>query len=228
MSTNTKQGFTLIELMLAISFVGVLLITMLVAIIHVTGVYSKGMTIKSINQVGRDLGSAITRDAAGLASVANPIVQPDEQGAGSLGRLCLGSFSYVWSPAAKLSDGSAVKYMDATDTSIVLARVPDSGGSYCRKLASDQYRTDVEKAQSTEILSAEQGDYALHAASLQQIPATGAASSAEVLYDIRYTIGTNDVGSIDTADQSCKAPDDAQNNFNFCSVNTFEIMVRAG
>lgn len=226
--TGKSNGFTLIELMLALSFIGVLLITMLLTIIHITNLYSKGLTIKSINQAGRDLGASIRRDATSLSSVATPLIQPDVAGAGELGRLCLGSFSYIWSPAAKLSDNTAVTYSDTTDTPIVLARVADAGGSYCRQLADGSYRTDVQRAQSSELLPADQGDYALHSFSLERVPAMGLPATGEVLYDIRYTVGTNDQGSIDTVDRSCKPPEDASNNFNFCSVNTFEVMVRAG
>ena len=52
---GTKKGFTLIELSFAIAFISILLITVTLITNEVVSIYRKGYSIKSVNQVGRDL-----------------------------------------------------------------------------------------------------------------------------------------------------------------------------
>lgn len=219
-----RAGFTLIELMLSMAFVGILLIATATTIIQVTHMYSKGVTFKYINQAGRDLGASLTRDAESAGSVATPLVQSTDPAAGNLGRLCLGSYSYLWGDPVKLRTNSsqAPKYLD-TGAQIILARVPDAGSTYCGKLATGMYPTAVTQAQATEMLPSDKGDYALQAMHLTPL---GSATQSK-LYDISYTLGTNENGTISSA-TACEAPTVATNNFDFCAVNTFDIMVKVG
>lgn len=223
MTRTRNAGFTLIELMLSMTFIGMLLMATVVTIIQVTNQYSKGVTYKLINQAGRDLGSAIKRDAAGYSGVNTALVSPAAN-TGELGRLCLGSYTYVWSNPAKLRDGTATTYTDTTDA-IVMARVADSGGSLCATGGSS-YSTAIDKASATEMLPNNNGSYAIHEVTLDRLPTGGSATSAS-LYNISYTIGTNDEGAINSS-LRCEAPDQATNNFNFCAINKFELMVQAG
>ena len=229
MRTKTRPGFTLVELMFALAFVGMLLLATVATIIFVTNQYTKGVTLKAVNQAGRDLGTAMKRDAANVTAVANPLVQPTDAHAGRLGRLCLGAYSYVWSTADDLSNDTAPKY-STTDTPIVLARVADGGGSLCQiDSSTGDYPTVIQKNKTTaEMLPNDKGDYALRDISLRRIPQLGTAVSGEVLYDISYTIGTNQSGTINTLSGQCEPPSVANNNYNFCAVNKFELMVRAG
>lgn len=50
-----NEGFTLIELMLAMAFISFLLLFMVAAILQVTRLYVKGSAIRQINQTGRQL-----------------------------------------------------------------------------------------------------------------------------------------------------------------------------
>lgn len=222
-----NQGFTLIELMLSMSFIGMLLIATVVTILQVTNQYSKGITLKSINQAGRDLGAAIKRDAANVASISNPLVQPDATHTGDLGRLCLGAYTYVWSNPSALRGDSATEYSDAPGKEIVMARVADGGGHLCVADPSGNYVTDIKQADSTEMLPNDKGDYAIHEMSYRRIPEGGGAISGVRLYDITYKIGTNQQGTIDSTVR-CEPPNQATNNYNFCAVNIFEVMVQAG
>ncbi len=229
MRTN-RAGFTLIELMLAMTFIAILMIAIAVSTIQVMHLYSKGLAIKSINQAGRDLGSSIKRDASGVGVVQTPIVSPDASGAGGLGRLCLGSVSYLWNKPEALqpTSSTAVTYSDIPTKKIVLTRVIDAGGNYCR-LSGGVYPITVAMSSATEMLPSENGDLALHAMDLERIPPlSDPAVPTEALYDIRYTIGTNDSGTVNTSDYSCNPPSDANQNFNFCAVNNFEMIVRVG
>lgn len=229
MRTN-KNGFTLIELMLAMTFIAILMIAIAVSTIETMHLYSKGLAIKSVNQAGRDLGDSIRRDAASVGVVKSPIIQPDAPGAGGLGRLCLGGVSYLWNTPESLQQGSekGVTYTDNTAKKIILARVVDAGGNYCTK-AGEVYPIAVSSQAANEMLPSDNGDLALHSLTLDRVPPlTEASVPNEALYDIRYIIGTNDAGTINTGDLSCNPPSDANQNFNFCSINNFEMIVRVG
>lgn len=224
--TKKQAGFTLIELMLALAFIGILLIATIVTIVYVTNQYAKGVTLKSINQAGRDLGAAIKRDATNVASVANPLVPADTPYSGGLGRLCLGGYSYVWSTPSALADDTAPTYTGTT-TPIVLARVADSGGTLCHTDAAGKYSVDVPKNDTTvEMLPNDKGDYALRSLTLTKI---NNPSGDEVLYDITYVIGTNQEAAISTVggQEQCKLANQTNNNYNFCAINRFELMIRA-
>ncbi len=52
---GTKKGFTLIELSFAIAFISVLLITITLITSEIVSIYRKGYSIKTVNQVGRDV-----------------------------------------------------------------------------------------------------------------------------------------------------------------------------
>lgn len=52
---GTKNGFTLIELSFAVAFISVLLITITLITNEIVSIYRKGYSIKTVNQVGRDL-----------------------------------------------------------------------------------------------------------------------------------------------------------------------------
>ena len=52
---RAKRGFTLVELSFAIAFISVLLITVTLITNEIVSIYRKGYSIKSVNQVGRDL-----------------------------------------------------------------------------------------------------------------------------------------------------------------------------
>ena len=125
-----ESGFTLIELLLAMSFLSVLLIAITTSTMQIIGLYTKGVTLKSINLAGRDVADSFRRDALASADGIR-YVSPDK--GGGLGRLCFGTMSYVWSPAAKLQQGSAIRYQndtrqgDVRGDMIVLARVADAG-----------------------------------------------------------------------------------------------------
>ena len=157
-----ESGFTLIELLLAMSFLSVLLIAITTSTLQIIGLYTKGVTLKSINLAGRDVADSFRRDALASADGIR-YVSPDK--GGGLGRLCFGTMSYVWSPAAKLQQGSAIRYQndtrqgDVRGDMIVLARVADAGAQYCNPTARGTYSTDVFLSKATELLGSREGGF---------------------------------------------------------------------
>lgn len=229
MTKNTcRLGFTLVELTLSMAFIGILLMATVAVAIHFSSLYSKGIAMKSINQAGRELGDSIKRDAVGAAKVSAYYVSPATPGAGKLGRLCLGRYSYLWNVGDNLNTTEYAKYQFES-TPIVMARILDTGYDYCKApvAPATEYKNEVPKAAAQELLASDVGEYAIHNLQATRIPAVGTAGETSALFRVSYTIGTNDINSIDTVDRSCKPPNDANENFQFCSVNTFEIIARA-
>lgn len=59
-SSSTKSGFTIVEVSLAMAFIAALLITIALTISGIMTTFQKGVTLKSVNNVGRNLISEFT------------------------------------------------------------------------------------------------------------------------------------------------------------------------
>lgn len=72
---SQKPGFTIIELMLAMGFLGVMLVCIAILVIDITGSYQKGLSLRAVNSVGRQLVDEFSRAVAGapLNRNLNPI-----------------------------------------------------------------------------------------------------------------------------------------------------------
>lgn len=100
---KSQQGFTVIELTLAMTFVAFILIFTTLTTIQMMKTYNKGVTIKEINQAGRTLTEDLSRSlTAGKASSVN-LSYLDQ------GKLCVGASTYIWNP---VYTGAAHAYND--------------------------------------------------------------------------------------------------------------------
>lgn len=138
-----QQGFTLIELMIALAFVAFILIFSTTAVIQVMQTYNKGLAIKQINQAGR----TTMEDMSRYLRTADPGVV-DVSLVSSQRRACFGGVSYVWN-LSNTPDNAANKYDDGS--TITLARVADDSRAMCKLNALNAYPR-VPKAQATDIL----------------------------------------------------------------------------
>ncbi len=119
--TKRQKGFTLIELMLSVGFIGSLLMVIALIIIQIMGIYNKGLTLKSVNEVSRivvrDIQQSISGsdffkiqyiddttnqpvDAVTLKQASEKTVDYYVNDAG--GRLCTGVYSYAWNTGGAL------------------------------------------------------------------------------------------------------------------------------
>lgn len=83
---RSQQGFTITELMFAMTGVAVLLIILLGAIIQLSRTYNKGLTLKRVNQSGRTVGAELQRTAQHAPAVTMT----------GNNRMCFGTVSLVW------------------------------------------------------------------------------------------------------------------------------------
>lgn len=220
------EGFTMVELMLAMSFVSALLVAIVMTTMQVSHIYNRGLTLREVNQAGR----AVLEDMQNTIAVSTPF-SVDASAATTRyvdrpggGRLCTGKYTYAWNygrSIAGISSAPAV-YNKYTDDSVVrYAKVNDPGAGLCVNTSMR-----INKANAVEILAAGDRDLAAHEVTV--VNAANDTETGQALYAISMTIGTNDQSQLLTANDSCKPPSANVGNEDYCSVNQFDIVVRAG
>lgn len=227
MTSKRTQGFTLIELTLVMAFLSVLLIAIIMTTLQMGKLYTKGLTNRSMNQVGRDLGDTLRRDF--LAASSTRILIPAATGTGTAlsGRLCLGTVSYVWNTADLLNQATATKITKG-GVPVVLERVIDTTNRLCTVQGSGTYVTDIDSSYSSRsVLTTDGRSLAIYDMSVKPL----AVSGGNGLYQVKLTLGTNDVSAVDrdvSQKVTCKPPTDNSSDFNYCSVADFDFIVRTG
>ncbi len=229
MIRDAKQGFTLIELMLAMTFISILLLSITMVGIQAGRMYSRGVVLRDVNQAGRDISDTFRRDFlqanAGKINITGLRVPNNENW--TTGRLCLGAHSYVWNNPKYLDDPSllgANRLFKVDGNPINLVRVVDADGGLCKRDGSGRYPETVDMAKSSNLLrpiNSGDGSIGIHNVTLEKITSD---SSREALYRLTFTLGTSKMSEI--RNSSCKAPDETDSNFEFCAINKFEMIVR--
>lgn len=205
------RGFTLIELMLSMSFIAFMLIAIALCIIQMSTIYSRGETLRNINQAAR----VIATDMEDTITAAYPFNV--DQTTVNAGRLCMGQFSYIWNTPTTTN-----AYTNPTaDGTIRFVRVADANGALCSNLSAP-----ITKTNAVELLEA--GDRTLIVRSFAITRVAEDAATKQQLYTIAMALGTNDLNAIDTTANTCKPPSDAGADLTYCAVNEFSITVRAG
>jgi len=235
MNHDNKRGFTLIELMLAMTFIAMLLVAIALTTIQISNIYNKGITLREVNQAGRAVSDELQRTIASAIPFDVTSKEQGETAAASRyviseggGRLCLGNYTYAWNYGKALVGGTGApaplnKYSGADNaTPIRFVRINDPNGGLCTTPSLPA----IPKTNSTDLLSSGDRDLVLHKFSIKRTadePSTGQA-----IYSISMTIGTNDREQLTTDDTSCKPPSEGTGDETYCSVNQFDIIARAG
>lgn len=238
-AAKKQQGFTIIELMLAMSFIAVLLIAIAMTIVQIGSIYNKGLTLKEVNQTGRDLTDDIRRTVAigGQVDLANDYREVVQGTQVIGGRLCLGSSSYVWNYAAAIESNNTrlIKYPTGTEEGpIRLVKVPDGAKAYCSVNGEGQLDVPnllpVDVAESRELLRSGDRTLSLHAFKITTSDSASDASTGQRLYRVTFTLGTErtDLLNLTAKPITCKTPSEIGSDLNYCTVQEFSIVVRAG
>lgn len=233
MNQGKTTGFTVIELMLAMTFIAILLIAIAMTTIQISNIYTKGVTLREVNQAGRTLTDEFQRSIAStvpfdvtpkvdesLATAASKYVKWDGGG-----RLCLGTYSYAWNYGKALAGGAgappALNHYASGGGPVRFAKVLDPNGGIC-----DDLDVDIDKTKAAEVLSNGDRDLVLH--SFEIIKTANDTSFGQSIYAISFILGTNDREQLTSNDASCKPPSAGVGDENYCSVNQFDIIARAG
>jgi prepilin-type N-terminal cleavage/methylation domain-containing protein len=223
------KGFTLIELMLAMTFIAVLLVAIAMTTIQISNIYNKGITLREVNQAGRSLSDEFQRGIMNSVPFDVTPYSPTNltskyvDGNGG-GRLCLGSYTYVWNYGKSIAGvvgAPAVDNKYDNGSTVRFAKVTDASGKLCADPLSA-----VPRADATDMLSTGDRDLVLHSFDITKTESDIAAGQA--LYSISFTIGTNDRAQLATGDASCRPPSENIGDEDYCSVNQFDVIARAG
>lgn len=232
MNRVRNHGFTLIELMLAMTFIAILLIAVAMTTIQISNIYTKGITLREVNQIGRVVSDELQRSIA--SSVPFDVTPKVDNSAATAtskyvvrdggGRLCLGNYTYAWNYGKAITGGAGApavfnKYNDNTPVRFV--KVADASGALCANPT-----TSITRANATELLSSGDRDLVMHHFSI--IRTANEPNTNQSIYAISMVIGTNDREQLTTNDASCKPPSEGVGDEHYCSVNQFEMVARAG
>lgn len=224
MHAKRKPGFTLVELTLVIVFMSVLMLAILYLSLYIGKIYAKGATNRTANQITRDIAATVRRDfqSANPAQIVAPA--PTGNGDAKTGRICLGSVTYVWN-TAPLINSNPSGGVQLSGKPVTFRRVVDLAADLCKgyPMAIDAALPAV---QSSELLGEDGRSFAVY--SLEFTPLT----QDHKLYHMKITIGTNDPDTtqknVSGTDFQCKPPSDNSANFNYCSVNDIDMILRIG
>jgi type II secretory pathway pseudopilin PulG len=213
-------GFTLVELMLSMAFISMLLLAIAMLVIQISGIYTKGLTLKAVNESGQVIVSELQR-ALNTAKPQQVEHAPSDLKTASGGRFCIGTMVYAWNYDKPAGDAFN-KYEDSTDTDIRLVKFPDRDGAHYCLAGEDGTYPDI-PTDATRLLKAGDNNLALHSFALTPTPVAG--DSSQYIYAISFTLGTNEKGIIDG--NGCSAPESVTDD-EYCAVNEFNFTARAG
>lgn len=127
-STRSSKGFTIVELMFSMAFLGFLMLFIIAAIIQLIGTYNKGLVYKEINQSGRTIIEELTRNIR--VSSPSSINSTQVEGGLDRGRVCLAGQAYVWNtPTTNPRNRYTAATGGAEITGVI--RVNDTAGTAC-------------------------------------------------------------------------------------------------
>lgn len=239
-----NQGFTIIELSLAMVFISMLLLAIVMTAIQAGRTYNKGIVLQSVNQSGAHISDMLRRDFlqtnAGLIAAvpkgaADAVIKVQDAGNMVSGRFCLGGYSYLWNtPHAVNSTPTSTQGVVVTTTPggteqpINFVRVVDSAAQFCTPLPTGEYPTKIADTDNpTHLLKPQEStDVSLMLYEMNVMRVAQGGSSTETLYAIDFVLGTGETRAINTTNQSCKPPNDAEANDEFCAINKFEMIAR--
>lgn len=236
MITKNRKGFTLVELNLAMIFVALLILGIAVLTISVSKLYQRGVLIKDVNYVGREIMSQLRRDIAEAdPSVVSHIVADDNA---TSGRLCLGNISYVYNTAKGLTDAdegllATGIIVRGADDPIALVRISDIHQEWCDTsgdvLIDTIGESLFEAGTATELMPRDSfASTAIHALSLENYPSALSGQGALVLYALQVRLGTSNVKAISETGEACLPPEDNESDFDACFVTDHTTIIRAG
>ena len=233
MNRKDSLGFTLVELMLSMAFLSALLLAIAMTVIQISNTYNRGTMLKDVNQSGRSISAELQRSISESApfsivsdeGVINSSFVDKEWG----GRLCISQYAYIWNYGNTLNKTNPLeinRYSDTGNKSTVpihFVKVRDAGASYCLDPSKP-----IDFSQSVELLLS--GDHSL---AIQKFDITSPDTAKddkarERLYSLDFYIGTNDSMALNSDASACKQPGEDDADIARCSIQEFNIAIRAG
>ncbi|MCB9819898.1 hypothetical protein H6796_01185 [Candidatus Nomurabacteria bacterium] len=242
-NSSGSRGFTIVELMLAMAFVSMLLLAIATLTIHVGNLYSRGITMKDLNQSGSELITDLKRTLG--AAKLSELKTKSLDGSGGSKVICTGSYSYLINTVKSIEAAESAGSGNATSNALVydeviprVGKLRDQGGVLCptgghgiltyNNILS-QYKDAHTGIKMTEVLGG--GDRGLAPMSFE-VNTSGVMNlegDPDVsLLTVNFRIGTGRSSEIDDSTGRCKPPSDNQSGGEYCAVNDFKVIIRTG
>ncbi len=218
-----RGGFTLIELMLAMTFLSIMLIAIAMTVIQISSIYTRGETLRQVNQASRAVAADIQHTFADMSSTSlKTVVAAD----GTLRRMCTGEYTYAWNSAKYPENQSGTA---PNIKQVRLARFVDPDGLYCQaatpQTADKNAQTHI-PADYVELLQDGDRSLTIHELSVHGRDKVG--PSNQDIFVVSMLLGTDSTDMIDTAGQNCKPPSAEGSNMSYCAINKIDFAARAG
>lgn len=231
MNRAKTTGFTIIELMLAMTFIAALLVSIAMVTIQISLTYNKGVTLRAVDRAGQAISSDIQRTIAAsapfnatkytISGTTNPAARYVVTADGRGGRLCTGQYTYAWNQG---DTNPYNRYTGGDRTIVRFVKVRDSAAVLCQQPA-----TMITKADATEMLASGDRNLVVH-----DVSVTAGASDAalnQAMYAVALQIGTIDgtkIATLGPNDYGCVEPSASNLGDDYCAVDKFDIVARAG
>lgn len=213
-----QNGFTLVELMLAMAFFSSILMLSTIIIVQAFSIYNKGIAVKEMNSVGRRLTDDIVRvgtSASGPVEVGaydDPVAETRPR------CLVLGGNIYIWSYATDQVTVPSSTYVTNESSSklVEFSRyIPASGSSVCPPTGANS----IDPADLEPLLPS---SIKVYDASIKRI-----GSSADLVH-LKLTIGsfggpTSEINPV--LDGNGNWACEIGSLGNFCSFGTYETVI---
>lgn len=200
---NKQKGFTIIELLLAMTFLSILLMAITMLIMQTVAIYDKGISLRAVDKAGRTLASEMQRsfNQADPSKVKVEIASA-VPGAPQGGRICTGTYSYVLNmPVNATQSARFMKFSDPSGTACGSLPLALTGG--------------------VEMLP--ESDKTVTVRSISVVPGPDLEKQRIYKIAMQLTTGDDDMFA-DTTNQECKAE---KNYGQYCATNRFEFTARA-
>jgi len=182
--SSSQHGFTLVELLLALAVFSFVLVFVTTAFLQLFRTYNRGVTRKEVNQNTRLLIDDITDK---MRIVSDPALIDTSQVA--QGRLCIGSYSYVWNKLG--ATGTKIK---VNGQEINIVRIDGDNLSACQAIPLSTNFTSV---QATSMFSGRMG--------VQSMTVVPQVAGVTGLFSVAITASTTQTTFLDSLLTSCKA-----------------------
>ena len=233
MIRQDKKGFTIIELLLAMTMVSLLMMAIFGMITQMNKIFVRGNTYRTINTAARTINDDLTRtfnsmpdtiewDSSGRIGGASVNTRD-----GALFRVyCFGGVSYVMTlnntslagepPSIRYSDGSLVRF----------AKVSDPSASMC---VGNPRISNIDINTATDLIGSNDIDIGVY--DINIIRRSHDAVSGQSLIEIEYILATRDLfrvlggaGRVTRRDTCLNSINEA--NGDYCGIQRFNLIVR--
>lgn len=228
MSKISHKGFTMIELSIGLIFISLLLVAISTTIINVGNSYNRGITFKAVSQAGRAIVADLQFEIGSVKPFSAELQGSDYKSinGGTGGRLCLGTYSYVWNYAGALDSNTLGRniYTGDSTTQIRLVKISDTSNYYCNNPDAT-----IDKSLAKELLKVGDRNLALYSFDITSPETSYDSSSNSRIYNIEFYLGTSNIKLVKSSTPfKCNNPGEGVSDLNYCVVENFNVNILSG